>query len=152
MSVIKKSTLFLVMTVFAALLLGLAPMASAFGPQGIGADMTEQEMEQVRGGTGFILDINLQCVVDSLDAVTSGDIVIEGLSNFDAPDDADGVGLDFNGLGITTIAGSFTNFDGIAMVVQAQGSNICILNYFKINFMVFNGSDSVDMNAMLNLL
>ena len=91
-------------------------------------------MDKVRGGAGFILDINLQCIVHSLDAVTSGDIVIEGLSNFDAP--ADGVGFDFNGLGITTIAGSFTDFNGIAMVVQAQGSNICISNYFKINFMV----------------
>ena len=149
MSVIKKSTLFLVMAVFVALLFGLAPMASAFGPQGIGANMTDQEMDKVRGGAGFILDINLQCVVDSLDAVTSGDIVIEGLSNFDAP--ADGVGFDFNGLGITTIAGSFTDFNGIAMVVQAQGSNICILNYFKINFMVFN-EGSGNINAMLNLL
>ena len=149
MSVIKKSTLFLVMVVFVALLFGLAPMASAFGPQGVGADMTDQEMDQVRGGAGFILDINLQCIVNDLQNVSSGDIRIEGLSNFDAP--ADGVGFDFNGLGITTIAGSFTDFNGIAMVVQAQGSNICIVNYFKINFMVFNeGSGSI--NAMLNLL
>ena len=150
MSVIKKSTLFLVMAIFVALLFGLAPMASAFGPQGVGADMTDQEMQQVRGGAGFILDIHLQSVVDSLSAVNSGDIRIEGLSNFDAP--ADGVGFDVNGLGITTIAGSFTDFNGIAMVVQAQGSNICILNYFKINFMYFGGSGSPDMNAMLNLL
>jgi len=149
MSVMNKSTLFLVMAIFVALLFGLAPTASAFGPQGVGADMTDQEMEQVRGGAGFILDINLQCVVDSMAAVTSGDIVIEGLSNFDAP--ADGVGFDMNGLGITTIAGSFTDFNGIAMVVQAQGSNICILNYFKINFMVFN-EGSGNINAMLNLL
>ena len=111
--------------------------------------MTDQEMDQVRGGAGFILDINLQCVVDKLDNFTSGDIVIEGLSNFDSP--AEGVGFDFNGLGITTICGSFTDFNGIAMVVQAQGQNICILNYFKINFMIFNeGSGSI--NAVLNLL
>ena len=134
---------------FATFCFFLAPMALAFGPQGIGANMTDQEMDQVRGGAGFILDINLQCVVDSLDAVTSGDIVIEGLSNFDSP--ADGAGFDFNGLGITTICGSFTDFNGIAMVVQAQGSNICILNYFKINFMVFN-EGSGNINAMLNLL
>jgi hypothetical protein len=137
------------MTVFVALLFGLAPMASAFGPQGIGANMTDQEMDKVRGGAGFLMDINLQCVVDSLDSVTSGDIAIEGLSNFDAP--REGAGFDLNGLGITTICGSFTDFNGIAMVVQAQGSNICILNYFKINLMVFNeGSGSI--NAMLNLL
>ena len=151
MSVIKKSTLFLVMAVFVALLFGLAPTASAFGPQGVGADMTDQEMQQVRGGAGFILDIHLQSVVDSLDAVTSGDIRIEGLSNFDAPA-ADGVGFDMNGLGITNISGSFGNFNGIAMVVQAQGTNIVVLNYFKINLMYFGGSDSPDMNAMLNLL
>ena len=149
MSAMKRSTLFLGMIMLMILLFGAAPMALAFGPQGVGADMTDQEMAQVRGGAGFILDINLQCVVDSLDAVTSGDIVIEGLSNFSSP--AEGVGFDFNGLGITTICGSFTDFNGIAMVVQAQGSNICILNYFKINFMVFNeGSGSI--NAVLNLL
>ena len=150
MSAIKKSTLFLVMAVFVALLFGMAPMASAFGPQGIGANMTNQEMDKVRGGAGFILDINLQCVVDSLDAVTSGQFRVEGLSNFDAP--ADGAGLDVNGLGITNISGSFGNFNGIAMVVQAQGSNIVVLNYFKINFLYFGGSGSPDMNAMLNLL
>ena len=32
---------------FVVLLFGLAPMASAFGPQGIGADMTDQAMDQV---------------------------------------------------------------------------------------------------------
>jgi len=151
MSLIKKSTLFLAMVVCVALLFCSAPMASAFGPQGIGADMTDQEMELVRGGAGFILDINLQCVVDNLDVVNDGHITVEGLSNFDAPADAEGAGFDFNGLGITTIAGSFTDFNGIAMVVQAQGSNICILNYFKINFMVFN-EGSGDISAMLNLL
>ena len=39
---------------FATFCFLLALMDLAFGPQGIGAHMTNQEMDQVRGGVGFI--------------------------------------------------------------------------------------------------
>ena len=39
---------------FATFCFLLAPMDLAFGPQGIGAHMTNQEMDQVRGGVSYI--------------------------------------------------------------------------------------------------
>jgi len=154
MSVIKKSTLFLVMVVFVALLFGMAPMASAFGPQGIGADMTDQEMGQVRGGVGFIFNMNFRSVVDSLNTF-SGDMAIAGLNDIDVP--ADGLeGVAVDSLGGATIfnRGNFNNFSGIALVTQVQGQKICVLNYLTINCYLINNpnSNSTGINGLLNLL
>ena len=150
----KKGTLFLGMVVFVILLFGSAPMALAFGPQGIGAQMTDQEMEQVRGGVGFIFNINLRSVVDSLGSV-SGDFVIAGVDDFDVPADGlEGVAVDHLGGATIFNRGNFNNFSGIALVTQVQGQKICVLNYLTINCFLINNANnnSTDINGLLNLL
>jgi len=150
----KKGTLCLGMVVFVVLLFGSAPMALAFGPHGIGAQMTDQEMDQVRGGVGFIFNINLRSFVNSLEPV-SGDIVIAGVDDIDVPEGGlDGVAVDSLGGATIFNRGNFNNFSGIALVTQVQGQKICVLNYLTINCYLINNANNngTDINGLLSLL